>query len=322
MIMSHVLSSGLGAVTLTPEQQKLVGEPLTTLAEQEKRLRAMAQTLANDIGVLARSDRTLNAAFIGMLQKYNAAVAAQTRAASVFLEARQNVPLSALPDPGAKPIAIPTFDLPATSGLGDAGVKAADVAIKFGVLGKEQSRSILDYTQAPNAGLGFVGIAAMEARVLLGLIISAVIATYVYNNFSGNALKTQEFETTQRVAKETTKVTELDYRIYRETLDFCEKSGVDRLTCIEKSQETLGLQKQGRPQFPLKNVLENPLFTFGAIGILGLIGWFAYRGYKRKQLVRGGASRRGPRPAFPTAPMARPVRPMARFAPETLDEES
>lgn len=316
MITSHLLSAGpgfggLGAVTLTPEQYDLVGKPLESLANQEKFLRQSAERLAKDVGTLARAGRALPPTMIDLLRNHNAAVMAHKNAAMVFIEARQNIASSDLPDPGAKPVTIPTF-----GGFDIAGYKAVNVTVKYGVLNQEQSVPVLNFTSTPtSSGLGQP---AVVFERLLGLLIVTAIVVYAYDVISSNSTKRAEFAASVAVANNTTKVSQIDSDIYQRTLNACSAANTDFMFCVDKALEALRTQKEGRPKSPTP--ISEPLFVFGAVAALGLVSWFAYRGYLRKKGgTRGGRmGRMGPtRPVTPRAYSAKSPRPAQPESPDS-----
>ena len=317
---NHVQGSGagLGAVQLTADQRALLASAYG-LSEQERRLRNVFKSLAPDVGFLANNGRAVGPGLLKLLHAHNDAVAAHLRAGMIWIEARARVPKSELPDPGVRPVAIPTFgNLPALSpGLGDAGPAAA-ITVNYGYIGSEQQESIISFvgsgrsaaTEPGNAhDLGGLPLAVIPiANYLYGFIIisALVVVVWAWASISGQTLRLAELDSKNRLSADKVKLTEIDERLYNSVRAACEGPDKvqltvrDRLACLDKADETLTLGKTGRddtgPPFAM-----SPVITIGIMLGLGALSWGIYTSIKRKQRLRG----RDTGPSFGPPPLPR-----------------
>jgi hypothetical protein len=332
----------LGAAQLTADQQALLSS-VVNLSAQEKFLRTMFTRVSGDIARLAQAKQPVGAGVMQMLQNYNNAVGAHRRAGMVWINARNAVPQSKLPDPGAKPLAIPSFDLPpAPAGLGGT-VSAATIGVKYGYIGDEKTALISDFVRA--GGNGFAGMPYGEnfgnpflvstswrvVATLFAMAITVFLITYAWDDFSGQRAKQQELESLNLQSDNLTKVVAKDFDLYQTALRACAGKDPDlldfdqRLICIDKSNEALTLGKANR-QGPGLPVNLSPMLTIALVGGLGVMSWIIYTSIKRKQ--RGSTSGYpasnipSMRREVPRRPGPVPGRGRAVFPGMTADEEA
>jgi hypothetical protein len=305
--------AGFGAAQLTADQRALLSSG-TAVSQQEAALRAMFTKLAPDVARLARAGKTPGAGMLGLLHKYNAAVAAHRQVGMIWIAARNAVPKSNLPDPGAKPLAVPSFgNLPAvtlSAGLGD----AAAITVNYGYMGEEQTASILDFVSA--RGNGFAGmvtgtglgnpLAIPVARVVFWVFASAItglVFSYVWDTITGNRAKQQELESLNLQSDNLTKMVSKDFDLYQTAMRACAGKDPDqldfdqRIVCVDKANEALTLGKANR-QGPGVPTNLSPLITVGVLVGLGALSWGIYTSIKRKQRQRDAGPSFGP-PAMP-----------------------
>ena len=307
-------NAGLGAARLTTEQQALLSSGMA-VSQQEATLRAMFTKLAPDVARLAQKGKAPGAGMLNLLHKYNAAVAAHRQVGMIWIAARNNVPKSNLPDPGAKPVAIPSFgNLPyevAPAGFGD----AAAITVNYGYVGEEMNTPILDFVRtggdgfagtATQAGLGNPLLLVPATRVFFWVFLSAVtglVLSHIWDTVTGNRAKQQELESLNLQSNNLTKIVAKDFDLYQTAMRACAGKDPDlldfdqRLVCIDKANEALTLGKSGRlpPGVPTNL---SPLLTVGVLVGLGALSWGIYTSIKRKQRHRDAGPSFGP-PAKP-----------------------
>ncbi len=295
-----VMSSGsfgrlqLGQVAATPAEEAQVPRltnSVTTLAQAETQLRTTFAKLIPDLTALQVAGKDIPAPLLDLMQRYNAAVASFMEASKIWLQARAQTPASDLPDPNGQAIAIPTFDLPTSSGFGwFGGVAANTIKIKHGIVGKEVSTSLSGYVNSPFAGyftggqlgLGPLGIAIV---ILLGLAIvgATVILTARFLQTSDTAAANQAITEQARTRVEEVKS---DRDLFVSTRDSCIGNSDDqtvRLQCIAAAKDVLKAAKEGRPQpqKPISPVVISTVAVLSVLAVAGGVGYVLYRKHGR-----------------------------------------
>lgn len=295
-----VMSSGsfgrlqLGQVAATPAEEAQVPRltnSVTTLAQAETQLRTTFAKLIPDLTALQVAGKDIPAPLLDLMQRYNAAVASFMEASKIWLQARAQTPASDLPDPNGQAIAVPTFDLPTSSGFGwFSGVAASTIKIKHGIVGKEVSTSLSGYMNSPFAGyftggqlgLGPLGIAIV---ILLGLAIvgATVILTARFLQTSDTAAANQAITEQARTRVEEVKS---DRDLFVSTRDACIGNSTDqtvRLQCIAAAKDVLKAAKEGRPQpqKPISPVVVSTVAVLSVLAIAGGVGYVLYRKHGR-----------------------------------------
>jgi len=288
----------LGQVTATPAEEaqvpRLTNQGLT-LAQAETQLRTTFAQLLPDLVTLQTAGQDIPAPLLTLMRNYNAAVGSFMEATKIWLQARAQTPTSDLPDPNAQPIAVPTFDLPAPSGLGawfGAGVPASTIKIRYGIVGKEITTSLSGYQNSGFAGYLSAGqLGAFPTLALFFLLGLAVIATAVIvvakilqtsDTAAANQAITEQAK--QRVAE-----VQSDRDLFVSTRDMCIGTSDDqtvRLQCIAAAKDVLKAAKEGRPT-PIKPISPVVISTVAVLSVLAVAGGVGYVIYRKH---RGGHS--------------------------------
>jgi hypothetical protein len=288
------------AIVTPPTLQGTADDPLvprainnvTMLTQIEAWLRAGFAKLLPDLTALQAAGKDVPPALLDLMQRHNAAVASFTDAAKIWLYARQQVPRSELPDPDARPVAIPTFELP--SGLGRlGGVSASAVRLRVGFLGKEMSVPLSGYSDSAFAGFVQPGgqLGGPEVFWVIGILLGLVITgTIVYGivrelkkseiSAANQAISDQARARAQEVAS--------DNILYTSTRDKCIGDSASlsaRLRCIEAASEALRAAKEGRPGIRPPVTATTSFWTI--LSILALAGAAGYVIYRRRQAASG-----------------------------------
>lgn len=287
----------------TPAEEALVPlftDRVLTLSAQENELRKTFAQLLPDLTALQAVNQTIPDALLTLLQSYNVAQATFMEAAQIWLQARANTPSSSLPDPNAQAIAVPTFDLGASSapsGFGFAGIPASSIRIRYGIVGQEVSTPlgsyIANYGYNGFSGLGdFGAIPGLVWAILLGFAIlgaTVVLALRAVRTSdtaaANNAITAQAQGRIQEVQS--------DRDLFVSTRDTCIGGSQDievRRQCIASAASILKMAKEGRPVAikPISPTTVGLITVVGVLGVLGVAGGIGYAIHKRKQREHGG----------------------------------
>lgn len=288
----------LGQVTATPaEEAALPGVTNRgfTLAQQETQLRSTFAQLLPDLAALQAVNADIPGELLDLLRSYNNAVAVFMEATKIWMQARAQTPRTDLPDPDAQPVAVPTFAIPASSGLGSlfgAKIPASALKIRYGFVGKEVTTSLSGYSNTGFAGYFGNGsqlgaFPVMALFWLLGVAIVSIAAVFVVRALVKSDTAIANLALTDQVKARVEEV-KSDTSLFVSTRDSCIGNSQDpdvRRQCVAAAVEVLKIAKSGRPQIarPISPVTVSVLTVLGVLAVVGTATGVGYWLYKRNR---------------------------------------
>jgi hypothetical protein len=291
----------LGQLGQTNPQFTRVSDSGLRLQQQETTLRATFTQLVPDFVTLADANQDIPTELLTLMQKYNRAVANYMEGARLFLVARQGV-LTQLPADLQKqqPIAIPTFDVPASGfgfGFGAVGIPARALRIKHGIVGSEITTPLSGYMQfgyaydlnCASGGISNHGNLGADPLtiiffVVLGLAVIGLVIKEIIDSIKSDVVTANNSVIKQSDNRVTEVKTDLD--LYVSTRDACIKGSDDanvRLACIKETNEALKAFKEGRPGVTKPVLGTGALSIIGIVTILGVAGTVGFLIWRRRQ---------------------------------------
>lgn len=285
-----VYMAGFGQTNLTPAQLESVRSSFIDAAyrlqEQEAYLRRAARDLALLVAAQEAAGADLPSGYVAQLRLHNQVVDAQMAAVQYLLVMRANTPPDQLPDPDAKPVAIPTFVIPAAGLAGS--VDPRTIQLRVGELGNEIELPMSQVAElyktgqldAPQNGLGALAAIQWGLAIFLAILGVGVLFGGGFFMYAWNSDTSAKQETLQRQSADGVALARITMDFATQQLNAClgpNPTPAQRVACVQQVSVDLDKFKRNLPMGHSPDSGMSP-FTWGVIGLAAVVGaGFVYK---------------------------------------------